>query len=255
MDFTLQIRRVKELLAGLEEKPKTITAAYDLEEIRRKTGLAEKGKARPSIVPAEDVAVELGPPDMNSLNLVMWTGEKDLVDSGRVSIVGPDITETPDRKMPFGQIVMLYCPDDENLNVFDVETTQFLANRLPGYMVRMVPGRLWARISRELHEKGFNLGMLGSILIHDYIHGFSEIDGAEALFITSASDCFEKLKPVAAEAKIISGKNTKLKAVGDAEFECEDLTCDTCDEKPVCDSIRDIIILRRKQRTTEGPEI
>jgi hypothetical protein len=29
--------------------------------------------------------------------------------------------------------------------------------------------------------------------------------------------------------------------------ECQDLNCDTCDEQPVCDSLRDIVIKRRSK--------
>ena len=32
----------------------------------------------------------------------------------------------------------------------------------------------------------------------------------------------------------------------DGEVECSELNCETCAEKPVCDSLRDIVIKRRK---------
>jgi hypothetical protein len=58
----------------------------------------------------------------------------------------------------------------------------------------------------------------------------------------------EALSQVSTEAAILSGRHKKLVLGVDGEVECRELNCETCDEKPVCDGLRDIVIKRRREK-------
>ena len=144
--------------------------------------------------------------------------------------------------------MLLHVLPDTAPDPFDIDTTQYLINRLPGYMVRSVPGRLWARVSRKALAAGMSLATLGQALVVAYSNGFEEIAGVEVLFVTSATAEVEELAPIAAEATILAGRHKKLVLSPDGDVECADLDCDTCDEKPVCDNLRDVVIKRRRMK-------
>ena len=58
----------------------------------------------------------------------------------------------------------------------------------------------------------------------------------------------ESLTQIAVEADILSGHHKKLILGADGKIECSELNCEICDEKPVCDNLRDIAIKGREQR-------
>ena len=100
---------------------------------------------------------------------------------------------------------------------FEIDNTQYLTRRLPGYMVRSVPGRLWVRISRKAEEAGLTLKTVGSALIAAYTHDFDAVEGAEVVFVTSCGEDVEALAEIANEAKILAGKHKKLVLGADGE--------------------------------------
>ena len=50
-----------------------------------------------------DTFVELGSPDAGSCAFFLWTDNPSLIRDGRITIIGPDIQETPGASLPFGQ--------------------------------------------------------------------------------------------------------------------------------------------------------
>ncbi len=214
----------------------------------QQVGLASRGQGPATIVPGDETAVELGHPSSASLNTVLWTYNQELIDAGMIHVLGPDLPDAVGQKLDYAQIVMLAIEQDAQINPFSLESNQYLSNRLPGYMVRLVPGRLWARISHQAISQGMDFRRLGQALIAAYMEDTKIVKAAEIVFVTSSADDVNSFKTIAAEARIIAGKNKKLVLVRDGEYECTDLDCDDCDEQEVCDDIRDILIIRRKSK-------
>jgi CO dehydrogenase/acetyl-CoA synthase beta subunit len=133
-------------------------------------------------------------------------------------------------------------------NPFHVGQTQYLFNRLPGYMVRSVPGKLWVRISKKSLKNGMRLETVGSALIAAYKYDFAAVESAEIVFVTQSKGDVEALSQIATEANILIGNHKKLILGEEGEVECSELICETCDQKPVCDSLRDVVIKRRRQK-------
>lgn len=241
---------IEQLRKFLEERRAHIkrrTATLDSAALAGEFGFSERRKGKTEVVLSSDVAVELGHPSTDSHAVVLTADRAGLVLPGMVSIVGPDLFDmNGGRHHPFAQIVLLYLKPGQNPDPYEVDNTQYLMHRLPGYMVRSVPGRLWVRISKKALSAGLTFETVGSALIAAYREGFEEVQSAEIVFVTSGASDVRALSIIAAEAEIIAGKHKKLALGLDGELECAELDCETCDEKPVCDSLRDIIIKRRE---------
>jgi CO dehydrogenase/acetyl-CoA synthase beta subunit len=245
-DMAPLVGRVREFLAERTDETASCDAPYDLSALSERFGFSEKRKGRPEVILGEDVAVELGHPSTASQVLVLLSHQPELVQAGRISIVGPDLDAMEDGgRHPFAQVVMLAVKPGETPDPFETDNTQYLMHRLSGYMVQSVPGRLWVRISKAGRAAGLTLKTVGSALIAAYTHDFEVIEGAEVVFVTSSSDDVNALSQLSTEVNILAGRHKKLALGVDGEVECQDLNCDTCDEQPVCDSLRDIVIKRR----------
>lgn len=224
-------------------------APGDLDGFAAGGGSGAPGKGAPEVILAEDTGVELGHPSTSSLALVLTTARSDLVRHGRVTRLGPDLDEMAQgTRAPFAQIVLLAAPPARTVDRFDLENAQYLTHRLPGYMVRSVPGRLWARVSRRALASGLRIETIGRALVAVYSTDLPGIERVEVVFVTSDGGTIAELAPIAKEAEILAGRHKKLSLGAGGEVECRDLECESCDEKPACDNLRDIVIRRRERR-------
>ena len=246
-DMAPLISRVRTFLAERRDRVDIRRASADGHTLEEQFGFTARKAGRPQVILASDTAVELGHPSTASQAVVLLTFQPDLVEEGRITVAGPDFDSMDgDGPHPFGQVVMLAVDDARVPDPFEIDNTQYLMHRLPGYMVRSVPGRLWARVGRAARRSGMTLGTLGSALISAYVEEFEGVLKAEVLFITSSREDVEALSVVSTEAQILAGRHKKLVLGIDGDVECAELACETCEEKPVCDDLRDIVIKRRK---------
>ena len=90
-DMAPLVGRVREFLAERTGETASCDAPYDLSTLSERFGFSEKRKGRPEVILGEDVAVELGHPSTASQVLVLLSHQPELVQAGRISIVGPDL--------------------------------------------------------------------------------------------------------------------------------------------------------------------
>lgn len=248
-DMASLVGRVRQFLAERAGRTVSADAPCDIQALSERFGFSEKRKGRPEVILGEDVALELGHPSTASRAIVLLCHRPGLVQGGRISIVGPDLDEMEGgMRRPFAQVVMLSVRPEGMPDPFEIDSTQYLMHRLSGYMVRSVPGRLWVRISKAGRIAGLTLKTVGSALIAAYTRDFEGVEGAEVVFVTSSPSDVEALSQISTEANILAGRHKKLVLGVDGEVECRELACDTCDEQPVCDSLRDIAIKRRGKK-------
>jgi CO dehydrogenase/acetyl-CoA synthase beta subunit len=225
------------------------TATGNIDRLGQKFGFSAQKKNNPEIILAGDVALELGHPSTASRAIVLITRKPECLVNGQISVIGPDLHEMGQTvKHPFAQVVMLGVDPHAAPNPFHIENVQYLFNRLPGYMVRSVPGKLWVRISKKGLAGGMRFETVGAALMAAYADAFRDIEKIEIVFVTQSKKDVEALNQIAAEASILSGNHKKLVLGANGGVACSELNCETCDEKPVCDSLRDVVIQRRRQR-------
>lgn len=249
---------VRRLHAWIDDHPGSRTVQLsipDLQVFSRLTGFTPRRAGTPEVILASDTAIELGHPTMESLVFPLMTSVPGLVRHGRLTTVGPGFacTGRPGKtggstvRLPLGQVVALEVEAENPPDPFDVDNLQFLLHRLPGYMVRSVPGRLWVRIGKEALSRGLSVEVVAQALMLSFLNECPTVRGVEVLWVTSCVDDIRSLRPLENEASILAGKHKKLVLTQNGEVECPDLDCDHCEARDVCDALRDIIVLRRRR--------
>ena len=203
-----------------------------------------------------DTYAELGHPSAGSCAFVMWTTDTSLVRDGRVTLVGPDVQEAEARKLPLGQVLVVGGKDLSQQEQPALEQKQYTASLLEGYMVKSTPGRVWSRVSRGAAAKGFGFEVLGKALIAILKTELSKIESVEILFVTSGKEEIKQLEDIAGQVRVL-GKAFRREAWRSKGFDLVDCTmgtdCNSCDEKPTCDDIRDVVKIRKRRERKDGP--
>ncbi|MBT3220704.1 MAG: hypothetical protein HN348_16580 [Proteobacteria bacterium] len=206
-------------------------------------GFADGGE--PVMFMGSDVAVDLGHPSLVSRSIVLATEEAALVRPGRISLVGPDLGQmSVGEKRSFAQILLVATDGAADPLAIDVVRT--LGYRLPGWVVRVMPGRLWARVRKAEWQRGLGFEVVGTALNK----ALGEVPGvvaAEVFFVTSSAADVRALESLGVRADAAAGRWRRLSLGADGELECEELDCNTCEEQPVCDTLREVVSIRRRQ--------
>jgi len=250
-DFRILIESLRCTIDELTQKNPSVKMktgdSIDFIQELKKIEVFSGKKGKSYIVPAEDTSVELGPPSSSSVDLLMTTFRHDLVSDGRITVIGDDLNELTGKKKAFLQCVLLSV--NEGADILSIENNRYLFNRLSGYMVRSIPGRLWVRIHRKLMKKGFSFLHLGAA-IHEAFHSASDgIRGCELIFAAGENGLIDSFSEISEKAKALGFKNRKLQLEEDGTYSCDDYDCESCDEKVSCDVLRDIIVSRKKEKS------
>jgi len=210
------------------------------------------GKGR-NVVLADEMAVELGNPQMNSTSCLLWTQKSDLIRDGKVTLIGPDIQDNPDKSFPFGKVVLVEVNGFDEESAYDqykeMEAVRYALD-LKGYMIRAVSQyqREWSRISREALQSGFSFDVLGSALREEYLKK-DYIHAVEILFVTSSAEDVGELQEITKNVgRTISAMNKMLSEI--------DSDCDECEYNDVCDEVDELKRMKNtrneKRKTTNG---
>lgn len=201
------------------------------------------GKGR-NVVLSDEMAVELGNPQMNSVSCLIWTEKPDLVSDGKISLVGPDIKESNGKSLPFGKIVLVGVSGFDEESTYDkykeMEAIRYSLD-LKGYMIRAVSQyqREWSRISREALQNDFSFDILGNALRKEYLKK-SYVHAVEFLFVTSSGEDVGQLQEITKNVgRTISALNKMLSEI--------DPDCDECEYNDVCDEVDELKGMRKKR--------
>ena len=204
----------------------------------------------------EDTAVELGGPATAGTTFLLWTDDVSLVSDGRVTLIGPDITETVETVLPFGQVTLVGGVSLNKELQPRLERDLRDAERVPGYAVRSTGGRIWSRLSHEAREKGFSLPWLGSTILNQLHWKQTAVTAAEIVFVTSSVEDVQSLERIGAQVRKLSHdlRRERLKQVSDEVYECQSgVACDVCTDNEVCTDIRQIVAIHKSSTTPRQP--
>ena len=192
-----------------------------------------------SLVLEEDTALELGNPRVGSASLLLWSDERRLVD-GRISLVGPDLSEIEVRSIPLGQVIIVEGDfRDEYERYRDLKDAVY-ETRLKGFMVRSLPSRrvIWCRVNREALEGGFSLTRLGAALVRN-LKRLGFVRAVEVVFVTSDRDDLEVLEAIGRDAGRIVEAMVKMNE--EMDFDCE-----RCEFQDICGSLEELRAIRSR---------
>jgi CO dehydrogenase/acetyl-CoA synthase beta subunit len=219
------------------------------------------------IVLKEDTQVELGHPSLGSSAATLATHRLDLVSDGCITLVGPEISETREAMLPFAQILIAALKSKNKIDAAsqatsEIENTASTMDRIAhrcaqtnGYMIRSVPNLIWARVSKEACRSGFSLKGLGERLIAAIKQQCHPVAACEIFFVTSSKIDVEQLDELIEKARVKQRKLETYAVGSDGELECtREINCSACSEQVVCDTIRDVIRIRKGDRLVAARE-
>jgi len=234
------IEALRDVLRGLPVAARRVDAPG--------VAVRRRGDGGPVTVHADEVGAQLGAPGGASESAVLHTCDVSLVADGRLTLVGPDPVRGD--SLPLAQVVL--TASARPADPFSLARTRRLDHRLPGYMVRSTPDRLWARVSRASLADGFDLARLGGALVAAYRADHPALTAVEVVLATSV-EAVEALRPVAAAARLLARRAQRLVLQGDGAWECQDATCESCEDRPVCEAALGAIrILRGREEPREA---
>jgi len=206
--------------------------------------------ANPGIILRGDTFAEMGNPDAGSCAFLFWTDNPALVRDGRITLIGPDIPESPGASLPFGQVLIMAGTQLTEKDHQTLEHTQFVADRIEGYMIRSTSQLIWSRVSREAAQRGFRFETLGRALMAIFKQEVPKVETMEALFVTSSREDLGPLEDIGAQV----GKIYKSLLAADWKTRGFDVyvcsyggDCRTCPDEPVCDEIKEVIKIRKQK--------
>ena len=224
-------------------------AEFPLKGEERGQSITETIRSATTIILKEDTQLELGHPSVGSANAVLTTMDTRLVHGGLIKIVGPDIAEAETGKLPFAQVVVACCQEEIEQIPFRLDNLLYKYAQTDGYMIRSVPGLIWARVSKDSFQSGFSLSVLGHRLLNIIHQKCPAVSKADVYFVTSQKSDVEELAKILEEAKVRLRKLKTFAQTKDGDYECEAaLDCEECSEQEVCDNIRDVIKIRKGDR-------
>ncbi|MGB3128292.1 MAG: hypothetical protein WBC11_01065 [Dehalococcoidia bacterium] len=197
----------------------------------------------------ENTAVELGGPLTAGSTFIIWTEDVSLISNGRVTLVGPDITEAKEDILPFGQVTLVGGPALSREIQSRLEREQYAAEQVPGYMARSTGGRIWSRVSCEALDNGFSLRLLGTAILRHIRAKLPPVTVAEILFVTSSVEDVQNLEKIGAQVRKLSHdlRRERIKQTANGEYECEsNISCEVCPDNDVCSEIRQILVIRKR---------
>ena len=197
-----------------------------------------------SVVLADDTAIELGSPAHRSVSLLLWTRDIRLVPDG-IWVAGRDFSATSSGSSTYAQCIICEVKDGFDPLDLKFQGLKNLANRIPGLMARSLPDRLWIRISKELHGRGFSSNALGQCLYNAHRRHSEYIGNIAVMLAVDSFFNVETLAAIAKDAVTVTSLNMRKKIERDYDFSCDSLNCDICDDRNSCDILKDVVTGRR----------
>ncbi len=213
--------------------------------------------ASQGIILRGDTFAEIGNPEAGSAAFLLWTDNPSLVTDSKITLIGPDIPESPGASLPFGQVLIVAGSELTEKDHQTLEHTQFVADRIEGYMIRSVAQVIWSRVSKDAAARGFRLESLGKALMSIFKMEVPKVQAMEILFVTSGKDDLEPLSTMGAQVNKIfkSMLREDWKSRGFDVYECASgYDCKSCPDQPVCDDIKEVIKVRKKKDNGSGPD-
>jgi CO dehydrogenase/acetyl-CoA synthase beta subunit len=194
-----------------------------------------------NIVLKDDVGLELGGPTGKSLSCLVWTHDLLNVSDGRITLIGPDFSESMGGIRPLGKVVLVGVEGFTEQNAYERHREMDLLRYdldLQGFMIRAVSRHMneWCRVSKSAVEQGFSAHILGSSLM-ELFRKKAYVRAVEILFVTSSLNDLKRLEELTeSTVRTISAMN---KMAGEMDFDC-----DECEYQDVCDDAEDLKKMR-----------
>jgi len=202
-------------------------------------------------VPQSEIWLELGPPTLPSIQLLLSTDDTALVNKNQVTVLGDDLNQLPHGTYPFAQVILVAGCRLTDRQETAISSRIAQTYQAQGCMYRASQGRIWLRLRKGTIESGLNFRALGQALFQSIYTQIPEVESCEAVFITSDPQTVGKI--VSFSEGVYRARREILKErfqrVGKDIYECDNpVDCESCSDGPVCDLIKETVQVIKKRR-------
>jgi CO dehydrogenase/acetyl-CoA synthase beta subunit len=193
------------------------------------------------LVLRSDTFAELGSPAVGSCAFALYTDSSSFVRDGRIRLVGPDIPESGSKTIPFGQVILAAGKNLDERDYRPLAESQYVGDRIEGFMVKSTPGRLWCRVSNDVAARGFDFRFLGSALIRLVKEQVPAAEAVEVIFVTSGREELRRMGEIESRASGVAREiKTRVWKEKGIDIDSCPLSghCGACKDKEVCDEVK-----------------
>jgi len=216
-----------------------------------RTKLTSRSGPPVGFVPQSEIWLELGPPTLPSIQLLLSTDDTTLVNKNQVIVLGGDLSQLPHGTYPFAQVILVAGSQLTEKHEAAISSLISQAYQANGCMYRAAQGRIWLRLRKGSIDSGLNFRVLGQAIFQSIYDQVPEVEACEALFITSDPQTVGKIVNFSeciyrARREILKERFQK---VGKDIYECDNpVDCESCPDGPVCELIKETVQVIKKRR-------
>jgi len=254
MLFDAYIEKMHEYVSHMQVAGRAVNEwRVPVSELRNNLPVAVGPGANIGIILRGDTYVELGNPEAGSAAISLFTDQVELVNDGRITLIGPDMDKIGGQSLPFGQIVIVGGEGLENSDYEALQRAGIVGDMIEGYQMRSLPRNIWSRVSKDSAGKGFCFESLGKALMVLYKTANPKIGAMEVIFVTSGKEDVKWLGDISAQVQKITREIVRETwKIRGFDIDCSQ-NCSACADKPVCDDIREV--LQEKEARASRSEI
>ena len=201
------------------------------------------------IILEEETGIELGGMKKKSFSLIFPIEEAQLIETGKISILGPEIDECLDKNIDFGMMILIGVENSTEKDINELRQLSFISNGIEGFSIRTIPRRFWCRLSTSALQKGFSFEFLGNAIISLYKQKFKGlIKTIEVILISSYPDSIEKFITLSSEiTDRFKEKWRKKIEEWKKRIDCDyDWGCEICPYQVECLDIKQVLVSREE---------
>ena len=201
------------------------------------------------IILEEETGIELGGMKKKSFSLIFPIEEVQLLETGKISLLGPEIDKCLDKNLDFGMMILIGVENSTEKDINELRHLSFISNGIEGFSIRTIPRRFWCRISTSALQKGFSFEFLGNAIISLYKQKFKGlIKTIEVILISSYPDSIEKFITLSSEiTDKFKEKWRKKIEEWKKRIDCDyDWGCEICPYRVECFDIKQVLVSREE---------
>lgn len=253
MTYENTITKLRKFIINQEKAHTKVNLYHEYEETGKyfqKKRIGVELDSYKEVILQEETGLELGGMNRKSFLLIYPMKEKNLLQDGNITLIGPEIKFIQQKSIDFGILLLIRIKDESNQKLKQLNSFTFISNSIEGFSIRSIPRRFWSRISTEVLNKGFSFQILANAILYLYRKRFADlIEAMEIILINSHPDMIEKFLITCSEltSKL---KEKWLKKLDDwkKRIDCDyDWGCEICPYQVECYEIKQVLVARKKK--------
>ena len=201
------------------------------------------------IILEEDIGIELGSNDNPIIKTLISLKDSTDIHNSRITLIGKDLKDISTPSCKFGFLILIGGKNISNTAINKIRRSIYLSTNVEGIFEKQSGRNSWYQLTRKLLDKKLSFIDIGSALMKLIRNEVPENIKIEILMTVENDLVLTYFRELYDLSKIDSIKQfqEKIKNIQKLRPDCDyDWECTVCDNKEICDQVRDMITRRNK---------